>query len=128
VTIQHRLLKFIMRANWILFAGMSLAGVCYASKDIAAGIVFGGLIVTLNFHFMYRTLKKSLTPPRVSPYALVAAKSYLRFLASGSVIFFLISGRHVHPVGLFIGLSIVVTSIFAATLCEVKRMIFKEAV
>ena len=59
---------------------------------------------------------------------MVLAKYYLRFLVSGFIIFLLIAGRIVHPVGLVIGLSIVVFSIILATLCEVKKLILKEAV
>jgi hypothetical protein len=56
------------------------------------------------------------------------AKSYIRFVASGIIIFFLISRNYVHPIGLFIGLSIVIVSIVAATLCEIKKTTFEEAV
>jgi len=34
----------------------------------------------------------------------------------------------VEPLGLFVGLSVVVTSIMLATLIEVKNLIFKEAI
>lgn len=118
----------MIRANWILYCTISLLGLSYAPPDVTKGIVCGGLIVTLNFHLMYRTLKKALSPSHLSSHAAVMAKSYIRFLVSGILIFFLISGHHVHPLGLFIGLSIVIVSITAATLCEIKRMIFKEAV
>jgi hypothetical protein len=40
----------------------------------------------------------------------------------------LIAGRVVHPVGLVIGLSVVVMSILLATMRELKKLIFKEAV
>ena len=126
--IQQRILKFVIRSNWILFLGASISGLLLAPFDFAEGIICGGLIVTLNFHLMYRTLKKSLKPPHIAPRVVVVAKSYVRFLISGIIIFFLISKHFVHPLGLFIGLSIVVVSIMAATLCELKKMIFKEAV
>ena len=48
--------------------------------------------------------------------------------AGGFVIFALIATHLVHPVGLVIGLSIVVASIILATACEIKHLIFKEAV
>jgi len=128
VNIQQRLLKFVIRSNWILFCFISLLGLSLSSPDVAKGIVCGGLIVTLNFHLMYRTLKKALSPSHLSSHAAVMAKSYVRFLVSGIIIFFLISGHYVHPLGLFIGLSVVIASIAAGTLCEIKRMIFKEAV
>jgi len=41
---------------------------------------------------------------------------------------FLIKGQHVAPLGLFVGLSVVVASIFMATILEVGKLIMKEAV
>jgi hypothetical protein len=75
-----------------------------------------------------RTLKKALTPPHLDSHNAVLAKYYLRFIASGFIIFVLIAGHIVNPVGLILGLSIVVCSIILATMSEVKKLIFKEAV
>lgn len=126
--IQKRILIFVTRTNWILLGLASLAGLLAAPPDFARGIVFGGLIVTINFHILSRTLKKALTPPHLASHNVVLAKYYIRFLVSGIIIFILIAGRYVDPVGLFLGLSIVVASIFLATVCEIKKLIFKEAV
>jgi hypothetical protein len=128
VQVQERILKFVTRANWVLFAGATGAGFVFAATDFALGIFFGGLLVTVNFHLLARTLSRALTPPRLSSHNLVLAKYYLRFLVSGFVIFLLIAGRVVHPVGLVIGLSVVVMSILLATMRELKKLIFKEAV
>lgn len=126
--IQQRIINFVTRSNWILFGAASILGFAIFSRGVALGILFGGLLVTINFHLLAKTLKKALTPPHLASHNLVLAKYYLRFLVSGLIIFVLIAGRIVHPVGLVIGLSIVVFSIILATLCEVKKLIFKEAV
>ncbi|MDX1707432.1 MAG: ATP synthase subunit I [Desulfobacterales bacterium] len=126
--IQHRIIYFVTRANWILFGVASIAGFVIFSRDVASGIFFGGLLVTINFHLLAKTLKKALTPPHLASHNVVLAKYYLRFMISGFIIFLLIAGHIVHPVGLVIGLSIVVFSIVLATICEVKRLLFKEAV
>lgn len=128
MNIQQRLLKFITFTNWILFFGASILGIIILPPDFARGIVFGGLIVTINFHLLYRTLKKAFTPPNLAPYNIVLAKYYLRFTVSAFIIFVLIAKHYVNPLGLFIGLSVVVASIMLATLCEVKKIIFKEAI
>jgi hypothetical protein len=96
--------------------------------DFARGVLFGGLLVTLNFHLLAGTLRKALTPPHLSSHNLVLAKYYLRFIGSGFIIFILIAGNYVNPLGLIIGLSVVVFSIMLATLCEITKLIFKEAV
>lgn len=92
------------------------------------GIVLGGLIVAANFHMMARTLRRSLTPPFLSSQGSVLVKYYIRFIMSGIIIFVLISMHLVEPLGLILGLSIVVASIFAATIHEITKLIFKEAV
>ncbi len=126
--IQQRIINFVTRSNWILLAVISIAGFVIFSRSVALGIVFGGLLVTINFHLLAKTLKKALTPPQLASHNVVLAKYYLRFLISGFIIFLLIAGRIVHPVGLILGLSVVVFSITLATIIEVKKLLFKEAV
>jgi len=127
VEIQQRLLKFVTRTNWVLFFAASISGVVILPPDFSRGIIFGGLIVTINFHLLYRTLKKAFRPSRLSSHRVVLAKYYIRFLISGAIIFVLISGHYVDPLGLIIGLSVVVASIMLATMCELTKQIFKEA-
>ena len=126
--IQKRLLKNITRLNWILLVLLSGLSMSLSSSEMAKGIILGGIIVTVNFQLLSRTLKKSLTPPHLSSPSAVLFKYFIRFLISGIIIFFLIVGHMVAPVGLIIGLSIVVASIMLATMVELKKLIFKEAV
>jgi len=128
VNIQARLLKFVTRTNWILFAAASIIGLAFCPPGFAKGIIFGGLIVTVNFHLLSRTLRKALTPPQLTSHNVILAKYYVRFFVSGLILFFLISKGYVEPLGLFVGLSVVVASIMLATLVEVKNLIFKEAI
>jgi hypothetical protein len=127
VEIQQRILTFVTRANWILFAVASAVGFFLMPVDFAGGILCGGLLVTANFHLLARTLKRALTPPHLTSHNVVIAKYFVRFVASGFIIFILIAGHFVNPLGLIIGLSVVVFSIMLATLCELKKLIFKEA-
>ena len=127
VEIQQRILIFVKRANWILFAAASIMGFILLPANYARGVFFGGLLVTINFHLLARTLKKALTPPHLSSHNVILVKYYLRFIGSGFIIFVLIAGHFVHPVGLVIGLSVVVFSIILATLREFTKLIFKEA-
>jgi len=128
VEIQQRILIFVTRTNWILFAAASIIGFLLFPANYARGVLFGGLLVTVNFHLLARTLRNALTPPNLSSHNVVIAKYYLRFMGSGFIIFVLIAGHFVHPVGLIIGLSVVVFSIILATLREFTKLIFKEAV
>ena len=106
----------------------SALGLAFLPMAFAKGILFGGLIVTVNFHLLSRTLKKALSPPHLSSHNVVLAKYYFRFFVSGVILLFLIQGQHVAPLGLFVGLSVVVASIFMATILEVSKLLMKEAV
>ncbi|BBO86666.1 hypothetical protein DSCO28_72320 [Desulfosarcina ovata subsp. sediminis] len=128
MNIQQRLLTFVTRSNWVLLASVSLLGFVATSPSFARGLIFGGLIVTINFHLLARTLKKALRPSRLASPNVILVKYYIRFIISGVIIFFLIRQQVVNPIGLFLGLSVVVVSITLATMVELKKLIFKEAV
>jgi hypothetical protein len=128
VSIEKRIILSIRRINWILFCVALSISLLAAPADFTWGIFCGGLIVTLNFQMLARTLKKSLSPPFIAPHHIILAKYYLRFILSGVIIFFLIRQHVVNPLGLIIGLSVVVASIMLTTVMEIKRLIFKEAV
>jgi hypothetical protein len=107
----------------------SVLGLLISPPNFAKGIIFGGLIVTINFHLLSRTLKTALTPTHLASHNVILVKYYVRFIASGVIIFFLISRHYVDPIGLFVGLSVVVASIFLATVCETKKLFLaKEAI
>lgn len=125
--IERKLLKFITLTNWIILCIVTISGFILAPGPFAWGILAGGLIVSINFQLLYRTLKQALTPPHLTTTRVVLGKYYIRFLVSALIIFILISDHYVHPLGLIIGLSVVVTSIFIAIFNEIRKIIFKEA-
>lgn len=124
--IQQRILIFVTRTSWILFAAATIAAWLLAEPDFARGITFGGLLVTINFHLLHRTLKKSLNPPYRVTMSIPIIKFYIRFFISGVIIFLLLVLHLVHPIGLVLGLSVVVASIFLATILEAKKMLLEE--
>ena len=120
--IQQRLFKFVTFTNWLLFIGGSLLAWVMAPPAFARGILFGGLIVTVGFHLLYRTLKKAFRVPRRASFPGVMSRYYLRLVVTGIIIFFLISRNIVDPLGLLVGLSVVVASIIVATGLSVRRL------
>ncbi|WP_300668807.1 ATP synthase subunit I [Desulfoluna sp.] len=119
---------FVTRANWVILALAAVLGPIIFSADVALGVTCGGLIVTINFHLLSRTLEKGLRPTHLSSGNVILAKYYVRFLISAVIIFFLISKHLVDPLGLILGLSVVVVSVTLATVCELMKLIFREAV
>jgi len=124
---EQRLVHFITRTNWILLISLTCAGFIVLPADVARGIFLGGLIVTVNFHLLSKTIRNAFQPPNRPSHNVIIAKYYLRFIVSGIIIFLLIWTNAVNPLGLIAGLSIVVASIFVATIGEVKRLLVKEA-
>lgn len=127
--LQKQIVTFVARTNVVLFLALSLIAWLFWAPAVMRGIICGGILVTLNFHLMARTLRKALTPPHMASISSVLAKYYVRFTISGIIIFLLISRQLVDPLGLIVGLSVVVASIMLATLREVTKLIFfKEAI
>ncbi len=131
--IQQRMLNFITRSNWFIFIVGSILAFINTPFKFAMGILLGGLIVTVNFHLLKRSLKKILNPLKTEwnkkdILKAILTKYYIRFVLSGMVIFLLIFGNIVNPLGLVVGLSVVVASIMAATMLEITRLFIKEEV
>jgi small-conductance mechanosensitive channel len=127
VDAQKRILKFVTFSNWLLLIVAASVGFSHYSPRVGLGILAGGLIVTINFHLLARTLRKALTPPHIASVKGVILKYSVRFLITAIVIYILMISKQVDPVGLIAGLSVVVASMMFATLNEVRQLITKEA-
>ena len=124
---QQRIVKIMSHANWLLLLVASIVGFIWFPARVGIGIAAGGLIVTVNFHLLAKTLRKALTPPHLASVFGVMVKYYIRFIITGVAIFALMASRLVDPMGLIAGLSVVVASMFIATLNELRQLIMKEA-
>jgi hypothetical protein len=129
----ENIVNFITRTNWLLFLGSSLAALALAPQKVYLGVFLGGLIVTINFQLLKRTVSRNLNQDQVmvkgkSLVGSLLVKYYLRFALTALIIFLLIANHYVHPVGLLAGLSVVVASTFLAAAIELTRILFKEAV
>ena len=124
---QERILKFVSNCNWFLLVAASAVGFANFDPRVGLGVTAGGLIVTVNFHLLYRTLKRALTPPHIASVKGVIIKYYIRFIITGIIIFFLMASKQVDPFGLIAGLSVVVASMLFATMNELRQFIMKEA-
>jgi hypothetical protein len=124
---QQRIIRFVTYANWILLGAVAIIGFFGFSAKVGLGIVAGGLIVSINFHLLSKTLKKALSPPAIASINSVLFKYYIRFIITAIIIYILMTTQRVDPIGLIVGLSIVVASMVFATLNELRQLITKEA-
>lgn len=122
---EERLLKVIVFSNWILLSVLTVGGFLLRTWGFGWGVLAGGLIIAINFHFLYRTLKKSLNPLKLARPGMILAKYYIRFLISALIIYVLISEHYVDPLGLLLGLSIIVISLLIGLFYEVRKIFFR---
>ena len=103
-------LSYIHWSVLVLLGGISFF---FMSNAFTMGVLIGGLLILLNFHVLQRSIRKIFSPhgSGKTKKALIIASYYLRFLIMGILIYFFVSTKLVHPIGLTIGLSIIVISI-----------------
>ena len=124
---QQRIIEFVTYTNWFLLVAATILGFANFSLQVGVGILSGGLVVTINFHLLAKTLRKAFAPPHIASVKAVLFKYYIRFIITAVIIYFLMATPQVDPIGLVAGLSIVVASMMCATLNELRQFIMKEA-
>ncbi len=120
-------LNKIRLMNGVVFALLLLGSLIWMSPLFSFGVAMGGLIVLINFHLLYRILKKAFIPDRLSSPKAVIIKYYLRLLGTGLILYLLIAKRLVDPLGLVVGLSVVVINLTLVGCNEMRKILFKEA-
>jgi hypothetical protein len=107
--------------NWLILALLVSGSLLLCSARFSLGVLCGGLISVINFHWLYRNLLS------VFAYHLTRAKSalmvryYIRLAVTGLVLYWVISGGHVDVIGLVIGLSVVFMNIVLTTILVLSK-------
>ena len=126
----ENLYRNLKRLNWIIL--LLLASVSYfvMNQRFTTGIIIGGLMVITNFHVLQNTIRQGFFPDgsRKTSKASVIAKYYLRLAALGILIYFFLKQKWVDPVGLTVGLSIVVIGIVSLGIQMIRTTYSKETV
>jgi hypothetical protein len=120
-------LNKIRLMNGAVFSLLLLGSLIWMSPLFSLGVAMGGLIVLINFHLLYRILKKAFIPDHLASPKSVIIKYYLRLLGTGLILYLLIAKRLVDPLGLVVGLSVVVINLTLVGFYEMKKILFKEA-
>ena len=107
--------KEIRTQNWIILLIMGLPSFFFANPAFTMGIALGGLIIIANFNVLQYTIRSAFSVDSFTDAKkkFLIAKCYFRLAIVGIIIYILITDSWVDPVGLAIGLSTVVISIFS---------------
>jgi len=124
-TVEDPFLNKIRLMNGVVFALLLLGSMIFMPPLFAFGVAMGGLIVLINFHLLYRILRKAFIPDHLASPKAVIVKYYLRLLGTGLVLYFLIAKRLVDPLGLVVGLSVVVINLTLLGCNEMRKILFK---
>jgi hypothetical protein len=115
--------------NLVALAVLAAGAFALAPLESALSVLMGGAIALANFRLLEHNVRRSLHPARSGKPGVVGAalvRYYLRFLATAAVIFVLIRQGLAEPVGLLLGLSVVIISIFAWGAVQARKL-YKEA-
>jgi hypothetical protein len=121
-------------ANWTALALLVAVGFFWQGPKFGLGVLTGGLLVVVNFHWLHYNLRNLLEGPakvaegqRGQAKAFFAARQLLRFFVALMVLFFLLAQDWIDVIGLVVGLSTIVLTLMVVAVIEVIKLKKKEA-
>ncbi len=113
---KDRLQKRLESTNWIILVALVGSSLFLNITRFSLGILCGGLISVVNFHWLYRNLMSVFTkyPDRAKKAILI--HYYIRLAVIAFLLFWVISGNLVDIIGLVIGLSVVPLNMILTTI------------
>ncbi len=97
--------------NWIILAVLTVGSLLLGSARFSLGVLCGGLISVINFHWLYRNLLSVFTDTMIKAKSALMTRYYIRLALTALVLYWVISGKRVDIIGLVIGLSVVFLNI-----------------
>ncbi len=103
------------RRNWIVLGLLVAGSLFFRSTEITAGVLAGGLIAIFGFGWMRRSLGRVMQNPGRGAAAKYKIAYFLRLGTIGVLIWAALVYGRVHPIGLIVGLSVIVVNLFWVT-------------
>ncbi len=121
-------------ANWTILALLVALGYLWQGLQFGLGVLVGGLVVVVNFHWLHHNLKSLLEASSRLPEedrgpskAFFAGRQILRFFVVLAVLFLSLRQEWVNVFGLVVGLSTTVLTLMLVAVIEVIKLKKKEA-
>lgn len=112
----ERLPATLNRRNWQVLVALLIASLPFRHWPMTAGILAGGLVSIASFGWLQRSLMRLLAGPDGGARSRYQFGYLMRLLAIAGILGLLIAIVKIHPVGLVIGLSVVVINLLWLTL------------
>lgn len=104
------------RRNWLILGLLLVTSLPFANWPFTAGILAGGLVAIAGFAWLQRSLRRLLADSPHGARGRYQLGSLSRLLVLAGILTLLIVFVKIHPVGLAIGLSVVVVNLLWFTL------------
>jgi len=114
-TEKDPLQKRLEITNWILLSVLVAGSLFLQSTRFSLGILLGGLISIVNFHWLYRNLLSVFQKHLNRARAALMFRYYIRLAVTAIALYWIISRNLADVIGLVIGLSVVVLNIVLTT-------------
>jgi len=113
---DEKIVTVLHAGNWIVLVLLFVAGWLLFSLHFAAGLAAGGLLAIANFFWLHGIIRRTVRLPKVRAQAYAFSRYLLRLAIIGVIVWFLISRFDLNLIGLLVGLSVPVMSIFTFTI------------
>jgi hypothetical protein len=130
VTDKEKLLRQIKTNNWIFLLILGSLSSVFMSATFTLGVILGGLIIIANFSVLQHTIRSAFSDQGAMRGKTISiiAKYYFRLAIMGLIIYILITNGWVNPIGLAVGLSIVIFSILSFGIRTAWKTSSREAI
>ncbi len=126
--VKDPLQKRIEVTNWVILVVILIPSLFFAPGKFSLGILLGGFVSIVNFHWMAKGLRGIFQNLNSNPKGAVMVKYYIRLAIMAVVLFFLIANDIVDVIGLLIGLSVVIINISVTMIIALAKKNFIEEV
>jgi len=127
-TVKDPLQRRLEIFNWAILGILVLASAFLFSSKLTLGVLLGGLISIVNYHWLYRDVKMVFQHLNDRAKSRIMFKYYLRFGVTAIALFFIVSSHIVDVIGLLIGLSTVIINIVLTAIVALTKKTCVEEV
>lgn len=113
---DDQLLQTLTRRNWLILAVLLGLSLFWRSAAVSLGVLSGGLVAIVGFLWLRHALVQALAAPNSYSAKRFQFGYVVRLAALAAALFLLIAVARVNPVGLVVGLSVVVINLFLTLL------------
>jgi hypothetical protein len=113
---DEKIIYVLHAGNWIVLVLLFVAGWLLFSLHFAAGLAAGGLLAIANFFWLHGIIRRTVRLPKVKAQGYALSRYLLRLVIIGVIVWFLIVRFDLNMIGLLVGLSVPVMSIFTFTI------------